>query len=82
MTFLTRIDHEKNIQRWYRVEVTSTLFESLAVVCSWGRLGTTYQRRRIIPVENYAQAEALAAQIVAKKLKRQYKESEAENKAL
>lgn len=62
-----------NIQRWYCVEITSTLFEPRAVVCSWGRLGTTYQRRRIMPVETQAQAEALAAQIVTKKLKRQYK---------
>ena len=69
---LILIDRIQNIQRWYRVEVTSTLFEPIAVVCSWGRLGTTYQRRRIIPTENQSQAETLAAQIVAKKLKRQY----------
>ncbi len=70
---LVRIDHPQNMQRWYRVEVTSTLFDPLAVVCSWGRLGTTYQRRRILPVENQAQADDLAARILAKKLKRQYK---------
>lgn len=70
---LVRIDPPQNMQRWYRVEVTSTLFDPLAVVCSWGRVGTTYQRRRILPVENQAQADDLAARIVAKKLKRQYK---------
>lgn len=76
---LTRIDHDKNVKRWYRVEVTSTLFEPIAVVCSWGRLGTTYQRRRIIPVETQAQAEELSARLVAKKLKRQYQGSKSES---
>lgn len=72
VVFLTRIDREKNVHRWYRVEVSASLFEPIAVVCSWGRLGTTYQRRRFISVKTQAQAEGLVAQIVAKKLKRQY----------
>lgn len=76
---LTRIDHDKNVKRWYRIEVRPTLFEPIAVVCSWGRLGTTYQRRRIIPVETHAHAKDLAARLVAKKLKRQYQESKSES---
>ena len=70
--FLTRVDREKNIQRWYRVEIAPTLFAPVSVVCTWGRLGSSYQRGRVISVENLAQGEALAAKIVAKKLKRQY----------
>jgi predicted DNA-binding WGR domain protein len=70
--FLTRLDREKNVQRWYRVEVCATLFHPVAVVCSWGRLGTSYQRQQIIPVESWKQGETLVEKIWMKKLKRGY----------
>ena len=70
--FLTRVDREKNIQRWYRVEIAPTLFAPVSVICTWGRLGSSYQRGRVISVETLAQGQALAAKIVLKKLKRQY----------
>lgn len=70
--FLTRVDREKNVQRWYRVEIAPTLFAPISVICTWGRLGSSYQRGRVMPVETREQGEMLAAKIVAKKLKRQY----------
>jgi len=70
--FLTRVDREKNVQRWYRVEIAPSLFAPVSVICTWGRLGSSYQRGRVISVETVEQGEALAAKIVAKKLKRQY----------
>lgn len=78
VVFLTRVDREKNIQRWYRVELAPTLFAPVSVICTWGRLGSSYQRGRIISVETIEQGERLVARIVAKKLKRQYYRNEQE----
>lgn len=72
VVFLTRLDRAKHVQRWYRVEVCATLFYPVAVVCSWGRLGTRYQRRRVIPVENWEQGEMQVEKIRTKKVKRGY----------
>lgn len=70
--FLTRVDREKNVQRWYRVELAPTLFAPVSVICTWGRLGSSYQRGRVIPVETIVQGEMLVERIVAKRLKRHY----------
>jgi predicted DNA-binding WGR domain protein len=52
MAFLTRIDPTRNINRFYVVDVTPTLFGEWALVREWGRRGSpgtvrlsSYQRR-------------------------------------
>jgi predicted DNA-binding WGR domain protein len=52
MAFLTRIDPARNIDRFYIVDVTPTLFGEWALVREWGRRGSpgtmrlsSYQRR-------------------------------------
>ena len=52
MTFLTRTDSTRNIDRFYVVDVTPTLFGEWAVLREWGRRGSpgtmrlsSYQRR-------------------------------------
>jgi predicted DNA-binding WGR domain protein len=52
MTFLTRTDPTRNINRFYIVDVTLTLFGEWVVVREWGRRGSpgtvrlnSYQRR-------------------------------------
>ena len=72
-TILYRIDPAENMRRRYYVGVQATLFEEWAVVCGWGRIGSDYARWRILPAENQQEAEAMAAQIVAKKVRRGYR---------
>ena len=52
MAFLTRTDPARNIDRFYIVDVTPTLFGEWALVREWGRRGSpgtvrlsSYQRR-------------------------------------
>jgi predicted DNA-binding WGR domain protein len=52
MTFLTRIDPTRNIDRYYVVQITPTLFGEWALVREWGRRGSpgtvrlsSYERR-------------------------------------
>ena len=72
MIVLIRHDPAKNVNRWYAVGVQATLFFPHAVLCGWGRRGSAYTRWRIIPAENRAQADELAAWIVAAKKKKGY----------
>jgi predicted DNA-binding WGR domain protein len=37
---LARIDAEKNIERFYKIDVQPTLFGEWAVVREWGRIGS------------------------------------------
>jgi hypothetical protein len=50
LTVLHRIDHNDNIDRWYPVMIQATLFDPSVVVCQCGRLHTTWQRTRVIPL--------------------------------
>ena len=72
MTLLVRIDPEKNANRWYCVVVQPTLLDGCAVICLWGSRRTGYQRGRVIPAVSEQEAQALAEQIVARKLRRGY----------
>jgi predicted DNA-binding WGR domain protein len=52
MAFLTRVDPSRNIDRFYVVAVTPTLFGEWALLREWGRRGsagtvrlTSYRRR-------------------------------------
>lgn len=69
---LYRIDPTQNMDRWYFVNAQATLFDGHAVICGWGRRGTAQARWKIYPVETQAQANELAQQIMAAKIKRGY----------
>jgi predicted DNA-binding WGR domain protein len=52
MTYLTRTDPARNMNRFYLVAVTQTLFDECAVLREWGRRGSpgtlrleSYRRR-------------------------------------
>jgi len=72
MVFLTRIDVSQNMARWYIIEVQPTLFDELAVVCGWGRIGTAYERWRVLPVDSQDKADEMVETIVRKKVKKGY----------
>ena len=74
MIFLTRIDPAQNMARWYVVGVQPTLFDKISVVCGWGRIGTAYERWRVLPVGSQEQADEMATRIVEKKTRRGYRQ--------
>jgi predicted DNA-binding WGR domain protein len=39
MTMLTRVDRQKNIARFYKLDVQPTLFGEWSLVREWGRIG-------------------------------------------
>ena len=48
---LERIDRTKNIARFYVLSIEPTLFEDLALVRRWGRIGSAGRERiRLIPI--------------------------------
>lgn len=72
MIHLTHIDPTKNMARWYIVGVQPTLLDDCAVICGWGRIGTAYERWRILPAKSKQQAHNVADNIVKKKVGRGY----------
>ena len=74
MIYLIRVEPEQNLNRWYAVGVQPTLFDDCAVICAWGRRGTDYARWRIIPAVSLQQARHQAEQIVARKIRRGYRQ--------
>ncbi|MCL4267625.1 MAG: WGR domain-containing protein [Anaerolineae bacterium] len=72
LALLKRFDPEAYANRWYLVMVQPTLLHSIAVICAWGSRENEYQRLKFLPMGTEAEAEALAAKIVAAKLKRGY----------
>lgn len=56
--YLTRIDHGRNMARFYTMKVQPTLFGECSLVREWGRIGQAGQTRTdLFPTE----AEALTA---------------------
>lgn len=68
-TIMIRVEPGERINRWYSVSVQGTLFDPVAVVCSWGNRRTSHQRRRVLQVDAPESATELAAAIVAQKIR-------------
>ena len=73
MIILLRIDPLKCMHRWYSVHVQTTLFDHWTVVCAWGSLRSNFQQQRALPCESLIDANRIAQQVVARKLRRGYK---------
>ena len=78
MTFLTRIDPTRNMDRFYIVAVTPTLFGEWAVLREWGRRGSpgtmrldSYQRRN--------EAETAERRTIKRRLQHGYRDSVSAN---
>jgi len=68
---MTRIDPERNMARWYEIDVQPTLFGEYTVERHWGRIGTAGQSKTFwFPDE--AEADAVAGKIEASKIRRGY----------
>ena len=67
VTHLHRIDCVRNMERFYRLSATPSLFGDVCLVREWGRIG----RRGRIRIDLYATAEdANAARIALEHVKR------------
>ena len=69
---MTRVDPTLRMNRWYAVNVQSSLFDECAVMLTWGSRANSYQRARMLVVESEQVGTELAAQWVTRKLRRGY----------
>ena len=71
MIYLTKRDPEKNMARFYALDLQPTLFGGWAVVKGWGRIGSAGQGRSALYGERI-QAEAGLARELARRIRRGY----------
>ena len=68
---LVSVDPGRNRARFYRLQWHPTLWEESALLCSWGRIGTT-GRAKVLATAPSDQAEATIAQLVRRRLHHGY----------
>lgn len=68
---LHRIRPEQNERRFYFIAIGPALFDPLAVVRIWGRIGG-HQRALVTPCASTADAQTLAARLVRRRLRHGY----------
>ena len=71
MIYLTKRDPEKNMARFYALDLQPTLFGGWAVVKEWGRIGRAGQGRSALYGEK-SQAETAFSRELGRRLKRGY----------
>ena len=71
LTLLHRINPERNERRFYAVQVGPSLFDEHAVLRLWGRIGG-YQRQMVTPCPSPDDAQALARQLIQRRLQHGY----------
>lgn len=67
-----RIDAARNMARYYRLAIESTLFGNVALVRNWGRIGTRGQER-VDLFDTEKQALALFLEILRDKRRKGYR---------
>ncbi len=70
-TLMHRINPERNERRFYAVQVGPSLFDEHAVLRLWGRIGG-YQRQMVTPCQSPDDAQALARQLIQRRLQHGY----------
>lgn len=70
--YLTRIDADQNMRRYYRLDVQQTLFGEFALVREWGRIGRAGQVRST-PYPTRGHADVALARLYACKARRGYR---------
>ncbi len=68
---LTRSDPEQNMARFYAIAIEATLFGDIALVRTWGRIGTR-GRTMFETCASVEEAKAGAEQVVHSKIRRGY----------
>lgn len=70
--YLERIDHARNMARYYRLSVAETLFGEWVMIREWGRIGSRGQSREHC-CGSPDEARALVKAHTAQRLKRGYR---------
>jgi predicted DNA-binding WGR domain protein len=76
MAFLTRTDPTRNIDRFYLIDVTPTLFGEWALVREWGRRGSP-GTVRLNSYERRNDAETAEQRTIKRRLQHGYREGNA-----
>ena len=76
MTFLTRIDPTRNMDRFYIVAVTPTLFGEWAVLREWGRRGSP-GTMRLDSYQLHDEAETVKRRTIKRRRQHGYRDSNA-----
>ena len=71
MTFLTRTDPTRNMNRFYLVDITPTLFGEWAVLREWGRRGSP-GTMRLSSYERRHEAETAEQRMIERRLQHGY----------
>ena len=69
---LHRIDPDRNMSRFYCVDVAPTLFGEVSVLRTWGRIGT-HGRMSLETCATLGEAETVAARTLRQKAQRGYR---------
>ena len=70
-TYLTRIDGQAHMARFYRLELAPTLFGDWCLVREWGRIGRSGQVKHDWFTDKLAASKAQAS-LIRRKMKRGY----------
>lgn len=71
---MTRVDPDKNMARWYEIDVQPTLFGEFTVERHWGRIGSAGQSKTFWFNDEPA-ADQMAKSVCAIKVRRGYVET-------
>ena len=71
-TWLTRVDHSQNANRFYLIGVQPSLFADVALIRFWGSREKNYQQVMVQPCTDEASARAAADRLIQQKVKRGY----------
>jgi predicted DNA-binding WGR domain protein len=69
--FLRKVDAEKNMARFYSIDIAPTLFGDVSVLRSWGRIGTN-GRMSVETCATMDEVEQRAMKTMKAKLRRGY----------
>jgi predicted DNA-binding WGR domain protein len=72
MTYLQKIDPDRNMHRFYRATVAPTLFGEWALIREWGRIGSPKGRRLYIWFPDETSALSAYQKILMQKARRGY----------
>ncbi len=68
---MTRVDPERNMARWYEIDLQPTLFGEFTVARHWGRIGTAGQSKTFW-FDDETTADQAAKSVFAAKARRGY----------
>ena len=70
---MSRIDPDKNANRWYLIGIQPSLFDPIALIRFWGSRSTTYQQVMVQPFEDQETAREAADKLICDKVRGGYR---------